>query len=267
MAAAIRKKSGTSGVSASERVISRDVTGRFEFAKLDVSKLPEGSHTSGVTDSSELMKTPRTRVKRQPARASYDRALAYSILDEALVCSVGVTVDTGPLVIPMAFARLRDQLILHGANKSRLMTQIAAGTPLCVSVTLVDGLVLARSAMHHSLNYRSVVIFGAAVEIVEAAPKLEALARLVEHVMPGRSQQTRPPNDVELKATRVFALPIEEASVKVRSGGPIDEPEDLELPYWAGEIPLKLHASAPISDADHIPRGEMPATAMQYRRG
>ena len=237
-----------------------------DFAKLDVSLLPEGSHTLGVTNSSEFTRTQRTRVQRQPARASYDRALAYCILDEALVCAVGVSVETGPLVIPMAFARLGDQLILHGANKSRLMTQIAAGAPLCVSVTLVDGLVLARSAMHHSLNYRSVVIFGRAAEIIETAPKLEALARLVDHVMPGRSRETRAPNDIELKATRVFAMPIQESSVKMRSGGPIDEPEDLDLPYWAGQIPLTMSAAPPVPDDQNPVYCATPSAAFGYRR-
>lgn len=175
--------------------------------------------------------------------------------------------DGTPLVIPMAFARLDDSLVLHGAHKSRLMTHLASGAPVCVSVTLLDGIVLARSAMHHSFNYRSVVVFGVATEIVAPELKLRALTQLVEHVMPGRSGDTRPPNDLELKVTQLVAIPIEEASVKVRSGDPVDDPEDLELPYWAGQIPLSLRAGSPIVDTRNPPLAAVPALAKNYRRG
>jgi len=211
--------------------------------------------------------TPRTRVRQRPGRASYERAAAHAILDEALVASVGF-VDAGqPLVIPMAFARDGERLLLHGGAKSRLLACLAEGAPICVTVTLLDGIVLARSAMHHSMNYRSVVVLGRASEIVDEAEKHTAFARLVEHVLPGRSGASRPANALELKATRVFSLPLEEVSVKTRSGGPIDDAEDHELPYWAGVIPLALRAAAPIADAVHPPRGPLPAGAAAYARG
>ncbi|HEY4157148.1 MAG TPA: pyridoxamine 5'-phosphate oxidase family protein [Polyangiaceae bacterium] len=211
--------------------------------------------------------TPRTKLQRRPDRGSYDRALAYEILDEALVCSVGFLARGEPHVMPMAFARLDDRLILHGASKSRLVTTLCEGPRICVTVTLLDGIVLARSAMHHSLNYRAVVVFGSPVELVDPDEKRAALVRLVEHVLPGRSAQTRAPNELEMRATRVLALPIEEASVKCRRGGPIDDAEDLALPHWAGQIPLSLQANKPIADAAHSPLGPPPAVALDYARG
>jgi uncharacterized protein len=210
--------------------------------------------------------TPRTQVRQRPARASYDRAAAHAILDEALMATVGF-VDAGqPLVIPMAFARDGERLLLHGSSKSRLQVLLAQGVPICVTVTLLDGIVLARSAMHHSMNYRSVVALGRATEIVDEAAKLRALDRLVDHVLAGRSRATRPPNPSELKATRVFSLPLEEVSVKARSGGPIDDQEDLALPYWAGVIPLALRAEAAIADPLRAPKAEVPSLATDYRR-
>jgi nitroimidazol reductase NimA-like FMN-containing flavoprotein (pyridoxamine 5'-phosphate oxidase superfamily) len=210
--------------------------------------------------------TPRTEVHRRPARASYDRALAYTLFDEALVANVGFTQDGQPFVLPMMFARLDDRLVLHAASKSRFATHLASGAPVCVSVTLLDGVVLARSAMHHSANYRSVVAFGCAVELTVDADKLAALARLVEHVLPGRSLACRPPNALELKATRVFALPLEEVSVKQRAGGPLDDEEDLILPYWAGVVPLALRAGIPVRDLAHTPRAEEPGGLRAYER-
>ena len=216
---------------------------------------------------SEFLVTARTEVRRRPARASYDRALAYQILDEALVCSVGFIARGEPHVMPMAFARLGDLLILHGAPASRLLTTLCEGPRICVAVTLIDGLVLARSAMHHSLNYRSVVVFGSPFEILDPVEKQAALARLVEHLMPGRSAATRAPNADEVRATRVLALPIEEASVKSRRGDPIDDEGDLGLPYWAGQIPLVLRAATPIPDSGHPPLVSAPAAASCYERG
>jgi nitroimidazol reductase NimA-like FMN-containing flavoprotein (pyridoxamine 5'-phosphate oxidase superfamily) len=210
--------------------------------------------------------TPQTKVQRLPQRASYDRALAYGILDEALYASVGFIADRAPCIIPMAFARAGDQLVLHGASTSRLQVMLAQAERICVSVTLVDGVVLARSAFHHSLNYRSVVVFGRASELTAEADKRAALAAIVEQVLPGRSGEARPPSALELRATRVFALPIEEASVKCRAGGPLDDAEDLELPYWAGVIPLTLTAGAPLSDPLHTPRAPLPSGALTYAR-
>jgi nitroimidazol reductase NimA-like FMN-containing flavoprotein (pyridoxamine 5'-phosphate oxidase superfamily) len=208
----------------------------------------------------------RSQVQRAPARASYDRAVAYAILDEALVAAVGFAERDQPYVIPMVFARLDDRLVFHAASKSRFALRLAAGAELCVTVTLVDGIVLARSAMHHSMNYRSVVAFGRAVELGEESEKLRALTRLVEHVLAGRSLACRPPNALELKATRVFALPLEDVSVKQRSGGPIDDAEDLELPYWAGVVPLAQRAGIPVPDAKHAPLGLQPDELGAYDR-
>jgi nitroimidazol reductase NimA-like FMN-containing flavoprotein (pyridoxamine 5'-phosphate oxidase superfamily) len=210
--------------------------------------------------------TPRSQVHRTPARASYDRAIAYAILDEALVASVGFVQEGQPFVIPMAFARLDDRLVLHAASKSRFALQLAAGAPLCVTVTLIDGVVLARSAMHHSMNYRSVVAFGRALELTDEKEKLAACARLVDHVLPGRSLACRPPNALELKATRVFALPLDEVSVKRRSGGPLDDAEDFALPYWAGVVPLAERAGTPIADSIQAPLAPEPAGLRSYER-
>jgi nitroimidazol reductase NimA-like FMN-containing flavoprotein (pyridoxamine 5'-phosphate oxidase superfamily) len=200
------------------------------------------------------------------ARASYDRALADSILDEALFCSVGFAVEGQPFVIPMAFARWNDRLILHGALASRLLKTGAQGVPLCASVTLLDGLVLARSAFHHSLNYRSVVIFGRATELVDVEEKRVSMRLLVEHVQKGRADVTRPPNDKELAATRILTLPIEEASIKVRSGGPLDDDADLGVECWAGHLPLALAAGAPVPDTAHPPLSPLPPSLLRYQR-
>jgi nitroimidazol reductase NimA-like FMN-containing flavoprotein (pyridoxamine 5'-phosphate oxidase superfamily) len=205
------------------------------------------------------------RVRRKPERASYDRALAYSILDQALYCSVGFVSEGRPFVIPMAFGRWGDELVLHGASKARI-AMLGAGAPLCITVTLLDGIVFARSAMHHSMNYRSVVVLGEARELREPADKLEALRCVIEHVQPGRWRATREPNELELRATGVLCVPIEEASVKCRSGGPLDDAEDLELPYWAGVVPLSLVSGTPVSDARHAPNTGVPDGLDSYRR-
>lgn len=210
--------------------------------------------------------TPHTKVQRRPDRASYDRVLAYSILDEALYAAVAFDAGGGPCVIPMAFARLGDHLVLHGASSSRLQRALAEGRRVCVCVTLVDGIVLARSAMHHSLNYRSVVVFGTPIEVVNEAEKREALARLVDHVVPHRSEATRPPNALELRATRVFRLQLEEVSVKQRSGSPVDDEADLDLPFWAGVIPLELRAHEPIADEQRAPLAPVPDAIVHYDR-
>ncbi len=206
--------------------------------------------TSSSSSSSSYQPTERTRLRRIAKRGSYDRALVHSILDEALVCHVGF-VDAGqPFVLPTAFARRGERLYLHGAVANRSLTVMTDGLPLCLTVTLLDGLVLARSAFHHSMNYRSVVVLGTAYEIADEAEKRAALDALVERARPGRSLETRPANAVELRTTRVLALDLVEVSAKVRTGPPLDDPEDLALPYWAGVIPLKLSAGTPI---EHVP--------------
>jgi len=211
-----------------------------------------------------LVSTPRTKHHRKPVRGSYDRELAYAILDEALVAHVGFAVDGAPFVIPMFYARQGDSLILHGAAASRFLEHGAAGLPLCVTVTLLDALVLARSAFHHSVNYRSVVLMGTATEIVEREAKLAAAAAFVDHAVAGRSREVRAPTDKELGATKMLAMPIDEGSVKMREGGPIDDVEDFDVPCWSGIIPVALTASTPLADPrTHEP---VPATLTSYRR-
>jgi len=199
--------------------------------------------------------TDRTRVRRLSNRASYDRETIHAILDEALVCHVGFVVAPegapggagAPVVIPTIHWREDDTLYVHGSAASRMLRSLKGGVDACVTVTLIDGLVLARSAFHHSMNYRSVVVFGKAREVT-GDEKTQALQGLVEHVMRGRSRDVRPPNEIELKQTLVLALPLEEASAKIRTGGPVDDEEDYALPIWAGVLPLKLTPGAPIAD-------------------
>jgi nitroimidazol reductase NimA-like FMN-containing flavoprotein (pyridoxamine 5'-phosphate oxidase superfamily) len=212
--------------------------------------------------------TPKegTTLHRKPERGSYDRAQAYAILDEALFCSVGFTVAGAPYVLPMAFARLDDHIVLHGAPASRLGKSLASGARICVTVTILDGLVLARSAFHHSMNYRSVVVLGSALEIDDPQRRRQALLRVVDHVLPGRSRVAREPTDKELAATRVLALPIEEASVKIRSGDPIDDQEDAAFDCWAGCVPLALVAGPPIQGAQFPTTQNVPPEILNYRR-
>jgi nitroimidazol reductase NimA-like FMN-containing flavoprotein (pyridoxamine 5'-phosphate oxidase superfamily) len=192
--------------------------------------------------------SPRVAVRRHGERGRYDRQTLYAILDEALYCHVGFVRDGHPYVLPTIHARVEDRLYLHGALASGMLRTLAKGAPACVVATLVDGLVLARAAYNHSLNYRSVVLLGTAEKVADPEEKRAAMAALVVHVVPGRMRDARPPSAAELKATRVLRLRIQEASAKVRSGPPVDEPEDLGLPVWAGELPLTLAALAPIQD-------------------
>jgi nitroimidazol reductase NimA-like FMN-containing flavoprotein (pyridoxamine 5'-phosphate oxidase superfamily) len=211
------------------------------------------------------MKTSRTTLHRKPARGSHDPALVYRILDEALVAHVGFVADGEPFVIPMFYARMGDQLLLHGAAASRTLGHGADGVPLCVTVTLLDGLVLARTAFHHSVNYRSVVLFGTAHEILDADAKIAAAAAFVDHMLPGRSREARLPNHKELNATRMLALPIREGSAKVREGGPIaDDPADRDLACWAGHVPIGLVARPPIPDPTNT--RPTPPGLVDYRR-
>lgn len=214
-----------------------------------------------------LAPTERTTLRRHPERGHDDRNELYAVLDEALVCHVGLATDDGPVVIPTTHARHGDHLVLHGSPASRLLRGAgAAGTPVCVTVTLVDGLVLARSAFHHSVNYRSAVVFGHAVPITDPTAKAEALHRLVEHVAPGRMAEARPPSAKELTGTLVLSLPLDEASVKVRTGPPVDDEEDLDLPVWAGVLPLELTPGAPEGDALQDHRIPVPSYVSRYAR-
>lgn len=214
-----------------------------------------------------LARTTRTQLRRKPQRGSYDRALAYAILDEGLVAHVGFVVGEQPFVIPMVYARLGDTLYLHGSPASRMLRNLAEGVPCAVTVTLVDGLVFARSAMHHSMNYRSLVILGCAREITDPATKASAFDALVEHVSPGRSRTARPANPAETRGTCVLALPLEEASVKQRTGGPVDLEEDLALPVWAGVVPLRVAWGEPQQDGGQAPSLTVPHAPAWARTG
>jgi uncharacterized protein len=194
-------------------------------------------------------RTERTAVRRLPQRASYEREQVYQILDAGFVCHVGFVVDGQPFVIPTAYGRAGDTLYIHGAAASRMLKTLGAGMDACVTVTHVDGLVLARSAFHHSINYRSVVVFGRATVVEGREEKMTALRAFMEHVTPGRWDEVRAPDERELNATLVLALPLAEASAKVRTGAPVDDEEDLTLDVWAGVLPLRTVAGEPVSDA------------------
>src|SRR3984893_9923820 len=198
--------------------------------------------------------TERTTLKRLPKRGVYDRQLVYGILDEGFICHVSFAVDGRPFVIPTGYARVDDQLYIHGSQVSRMLRTLAQGVDVCVAVTLTDGLVLARSAFHHSMNYRSVVVFGTGVQVDDVDEKRRAVDAIVDHVIAGRSADARPPTDAELRATLVVRIAISEASAKVRTGGPIDDDDDLALPIWGGHIPLRIVADSSIADAD-VPPG------------
>jgi nitroimidazol reductase NimA-like FMN-containing flavoprotein (pyridoxamine 5'-phosphate oxidase superfamily) len=212
------------------------------------------------------MKTPRTTVNRLPQRGFYDRETIYRILDEGLVCHVGFSVDGQPYVIPTAYARWDDRLILHGSTASRMFRRLGEGLEVCVTVTLVDGLVLARSQFHHSMNYRSVVALGRARPIRDPERRSRALEILVEHLVSGRSGDSREPNPKELAATEVLEMPLEEASAKIRTGPPGDNADDLGLDVWAGVIPLALVPGEPQSAPDLAKGISVPDYAARYRR-
>lgn len=210
--------------------------------------------------------TARTRVVREPHRGVYDRATAYQILDEGFVCQIGFAVDGQPFVIPTGYGRAGDNLYVHGSVASRMLRNLSQGVPVCLTVTLLDGLVLARSIFNHSMNYRSVVVLGTAVAVTDPQEKIQALRAISEHFLPGRWLESRQPNEKELKATAVMRLPITEFSSKVREGPPIDDEEDYEFPTWAGVIPLQMVAGQPIPDQRLDPSRPVPEYAQQYFR-
>ena len=214
----------------------------------------------------KMAKTDRNRIKRLPNRGHYDPETIYRILDEALICHVGFAVNEQPYVIPINFARVDDTIVLHGAKASRLLKHVEAGHPVCVEATLVDGLVLARSVFHHSLNYRSVVVFGTGRIMDGEQEKLAALEAITEHLIPGRWQEARRPNHKELHATRVVSIKIEEASAKVRMGPPVDEEEDYDLPVWAGVLPLQERPLSPIRDEAQLEEVALPPYIAHYTR-
>jgi len=212
------------------------------------------------------MPTARTRVVREPHRAVYDREFVYKILDEGFLCHVGFAVDGQPFVIPTSYGRNGASLYIHGSAASRMLRQLKEGVSVCITVTLLDGLVLARSVFNHSMNYRSVVILGKATLVDNPEEKLAALRILSEHILPGRWDDARQPNERELKQTSVLRVPIEEFSAKVRVGPPIDDEEDYSFSTWAGVVPLEMVAGAPIDDPRLVSALEVPPYARHYAR-
>ena len=212
------------------------------------------------------MPTARTRVVREADRAVYDRETVYRILDEGFLCHVGFSVDGQPFVIPTSYGRKDRSLYIHGSAASRMLRQMKEGVAVCVTVTLLDGLVLARSVFNHSMNYRSVVVLGKATLVEDPEEKLAALRVLSEHIIPGRWDDARQPNERELKATSVLRVPIEEFSAKVRIGPPIDDEEDYAFPTWAGVVPLELKVGIPINDSKVEPMRPVPEYARNYSR-
>ena len=210
--------------------------------------------------------TDRSRLKRAPKRASYEKSVIYQIIDEALVCHVGFVQDGQPYVIPINHARDGDSILLHGSRASRLLRHIEAGHEVCIAITLLDGLVLARSVFNHSMNYRSVVLFGRGEAITDDAAKLRGLELISEHVMPGRWADARRPNRKELDATSVVAIHIEDASAKTRTGPPSDDPEDYALPFWAGLLPIEQRFLKAVDDPDLADDIPVPDYITNYQR-
>src|SRR5689334_23081253 len=208
--------------------------------------------------------TERTKLKRLPKRGHFDRETVYGILDEGFICHVGFAPEGRPVVIPTGYARAGDKLYIHGSQASRMLRTLAGGVDACVTVTIVDGLVLARSAFHHSMNYRSVLVFGRATLVDEPQEKYAALLALSEHIVRGRWADVREPNEQELKQTTVLCLPLDKASAKLRTGPPLDDEEDYALPMWAGIVPLKLVAGEPVNDPRLPAETPIPDYAAHY---
>lgn len=206
-----------------------------------------------------LKKTERTKIARKPDRGRYDRETVHAIIDEALYCHVGIVVNERPVVIPTAHWRQGDRLYMHGSRVSRLIEVMAAGADICVTVTLLDGLVLARSGFHHSMNYRSVVIFGQAAPIEGREAKLAAMRAFMERIAPGRWDELRPPTEKEIDATGIVALKLDEASAKVRAGPPADDEADYAHPVWAGVVPVTESLGEPVPDTGLAPGIALPA--------
>lgn len=220
-----------------------------------------------TNDPSTSHPTPRSTLRRKRERGRYDLSEIYSILDEALICHVAIAAEAGPLVLPTIHARIGGDLLLHGAASNHLLRAVANGAPTCVAATIVDGLVLARSAFHHSMNYRSVVIFGSGSPVEDKDEKLAAVMAIVEHVVLGRSNDARPPTASELRSTLVVRVPILEASAKVRSGPPVDDADDLGLPIWAGVLPVKTVVERGIAVVDAVAGVEAPRYVLDPTRG
>jgi nitroimidazol reductase NimA-like FMN-containing flavoprotein (pyridoxamine 5'-phosphate oxidase superfamily) len=219
-----------------------------------------------VLEQTASLQSPRTTVRRLAQRGDYDRNTINAILDEALICHVGFVVDGAPVVIPTIHTRVGGTLYVHGSAASRMLRSLRDGVDACVTVTILDGLVMARSAFHHSMNYRSVVVLGKGREVVDRDEKLRVLEALVEHVCAGRMRDVRPPNEAELRQTLVLAIPLAEASAKIRTGPAVDDDEDYALPIWSGVIPLALTPSAPIDDERLVAGVSAPEYATSYAR-
>jgi nitroimidazol reductase NimA-like FMN-containing flavoprotein (pyridoxamine 5'-phosphate oxidase superfamily) len=219
-----------------------------------------------VLEQHDSLRSDRTTVKRLAKRADYDRESINAILDEALICHVGFVIDGSPVVIPTIHTRIGETLYFHGSAASRMLRSLRDGVDACVTVTILDGLVMARSAFHHSMNYRSVVVMGKGREVVDTEEKLNVLDALVEHVCRGRARDTRAPNEIELRKTLVIALPLAEASAKIRTGPALDDEEDYALPVWAGVIPMAITPSVPIDDERLIAGVTVPDYATNYSR-
>lgn len=217
--------------------------------------------------SPEFPETDRTTIGRSPERGTRDRTTAEAILDEGLLCHLGLTADHGPVVIPTTYARRGDEILIHGSPAATWLRATGKGTPVCLTVTHLDGLVVARSGFHHSMNYRSVVVFGTAEPITDHADKAAALDAIVEHIVPGRTGEVRPVTDEEITKTLVLRLPLAEASVKIRDGGPIDDEADYDLPdVWAGVVPMTTRFGAPIDDERLAPGIPAPPSVTGYSR-
>jgi nitroimidazol reductase NimA-like FMN-containing flavoprotein (pyridoxamine 5'-phosphate oxidase superfamily) len=205
--------------------------------------------SSGLPELPAIAPTERTTLRRLPDRGRYEREVIDAILDEAFICHVGIATDRGPVVIPTTYARQGDRLYVHGSPASHLLRTMKGGAPVCLTVTLVDGLVLAKSTLHHSINYRSVVVFGTATEVADLDERAAALAAIVEHIVPGRTHEVRAATEKEVRGTSVLCLALDEVSAKVRTGPPVDDEADLDLPVWSGVLPLSMVAGAPLVDA------------------
>ena len=210
--------------------------------------------------------TPQTQVKRLPDRGLYDRAEIYKILDQGFLCHSGFMVEEQPFVIPTGYGRLGDQLYIHGSAASRMLRSLSGGIKMCITVTLLDGLVLARSAFNHSMNYRSVVVLGTATLVEDAAEKTKALLAISEQIIRGRWAEVRLPSEKELKATTVLRVPLLEVSAKIRTGMPHDEEEDYQLPIWAGVLPIRQASEAPLADPRNLPNLAVPESVRKYSR-
>jgi nitroimidazol reductase NimA-like FMN-containing flavoprotein (pyridoxamine 5'-phosphate oxidase superfamily) len=227
--------------------------------------LAASENRAGGSCMSNEARSGRSKVRRLPKRASYDRGTIDAILDGGVIAHVGIVEEGMPVVVPMAYARRGDEVLLHGSSASRMMKALAAGAEACVVVTHLDAIVVARSGFHSSMNYRSVVLFGKANAITDHTAKREALDALVDHLIPGRVAEVREASAEEMKVTAVVALPIDEVSAKIRTGPPVDEEEDYALPVWGGLVPLRLAAGDPLADGRSAPEIPIPRSVARLR--